>query len=159
MTKKKNTKNPGVSGRLYDILAAQRRALIAAGCDQNILDEYSTLLDFLRLRKELSFNLNSPKDHDLKRHAEPARRSPKRSVEERELMESSLDQLEDLVRDETVARKDLERLAIQRFSVPSGSMRSFSNRNMLVGKLLTLIRNEQTHQTIGRVARGDEENS
>lgn len=160
MTKEKNTKySSDITARLYDVLAAYRRALIAAGCDQSVLDEYSTLLQSLKSRKGTFGGLHPPQNRDLKYHDEHSRRPLKRSVEESELMESSLERLEDLVRDETVARKDLERLAIQRFSVPRGSMRSFSNRNMLVEKLLTLIRNEQAHQTIGRVARREDENS
>ena len=67
----------------------------------------------------------------------------------------SLGDLEELVNNEGTSRADLEFVAAERFSVPRGSMRSFSNREMLIAKLRTLIGNERTHQTIGAVARGE----
>jgi len=53
-----------------------------------------------------------------------------------------------MVSNDAIARKDLEFIAIQRFGVPRGSMRSFSNRQMLVDELRTLISNERVHETI-----------
>jgi hypothetical protein len=162
MTEKKGTKhNPGLSinVRLYDVLAAHRRALVAAGCEKQILNEYSILLHFLRPRSEsrLSEMPASPTENVIASSKQTFQRPQKRLISESEVMESSLDQLQELVRDDAVARKDLERIAIQRFSVPRGSMRSFSNRRMLVGKLLTLIRNEQAHETISRIARREDQ--
>jgi hypothetical protein len=69
------------------------------------------------------------------------------------LQNMSLDDLQTLVNDERVSRKQLERIAIERFSVPRGSMRSFSNKQSLVDKLRSLIDNERAHQIIGAVAR------
>ena len=71
-----------------------------------------------------------------------------------ELRSSSLDDIERLVSNDATPRKNLEFVAIQRFSVPRGSMRSFSNRRMLVDKLRALIDNERTHEAIREVARG-----
>jgi hypothetical protein len=68
---------------------------------------------------------------------------------------ASLSEIEQLVNRVDLSRKDLEHIAIQRFSVPRGSMRSFSNRQMLLDKLHSLISNERTHETISSVARGE----
>jgi hypothetical protein len=76
------------------------------------------------------------------------------TLTDEELRRASLDDIAKLVSDEETPRKHLECIAIQRFSVPRGSMRSFSNKRMLVDKILTLIANERTHETIGAVARG-----
>ncbi|MGO9304923.1 MAG: hypothetical protein ACLP3R_14730, partial [Candidatus Korobacteraceae bacterium] len=65
------------------------------------------------------------------------------------------DEILKLLNNEETPRSDLEQIAIVRFSVPSGSMRSFSNKRMLVDKLRTLVENERAHETIGEVARGN----
>ncbi len=57
------------------------------------------------------------------------------AINEAELRNASLDELEKIVTDAGTARKDLEFIAIQRFSVPRGSMRRFSDKQMLVDKL------------------------
>jgi hypothetical protein len=132
---------------LLKVLTAHFNSLVSARSDEALLRKYSALLRFLKSRRgeihESAFT---------KRRKNPAPSPP--SFTESELRRASLDEIAKLVSDETIPRKDLEFIAIQRFSVPRGSMRSFSNRQMLVNKLLTLIANERTHQTIGEVARG-----
>jgi hypothetical protein len=71
-----------------------------------------------------------------------------------ELRNASLDDLDRIVGNDATPRKDLEFTAVERFSVPRGSMRSFSNRKMLVDKLRVLVDNERTHEAIGEIARG-----
>jgi hypothetical protein len=135
-------------GGLLNVLTAHFHALVAAGSDETILRQYSALLRFLKSGKgELL---------EAAAHAERRARAsrPLPTLSEEELRRASLDDLARLVSDEATPRKELEFIAIQRFSVPRGSMRSFSNKRMLVDKLLTLIANERTHETIGAVARG-----
>jgi len=79
------------------------------------------------------------------------------TLSDEKLRNASLDDIEKAVSDEATGRKDLECIAIQRFSVPRGSMRRFSNKRMLVDKLRTLINNERAHVTISTVARGQPE--
>ncbi len=133
---------------LLKVLSAHFNALVSARSDETVLRQYSALLRFLKTRN--SAFLRSP---SLEKHRpEPSRLLP--TLTEEEIRGASLDDLDKLVSNEATARKDLEFIAIQRFSVPRGSMRSFSNKRMLIDKLKTLISNERTHQTIGAVARG-----
>jgi len=137
------------SGVLLKVLTAHYHALACARSDETVLKQYAALLRFLR-SKHASF---------LEEHGKPKRTGTERpllspTINEDELRNASLDELERIVSDGGTSRKNLEFIAIQRFSVPRGSMRSFSNKQMLVDKLRTLIRNERTHETIGAVARG-----
>src|SRR5437763_1006967 len=130
------------SGVLLKVLTAHFKALESAGSDETILRQYSALLRFLK-----SSNNNLLESHPRAgRRTHSSQRGP--TLSEEELRRASLDELESLVSNEATTRKDLEYIAIQRFSVPRGSMRSFSNRQMLVDKLRTLIGNERTHETI-----------
>ena len=89
----------------------------------------------------------------------PRNRQPSPTLSDEDLRNASLAEIEKLVMNEGTSRKNLERIAFQRFSVPRGSMRSFSDKQMLVDKLRTLIDNERTHETIGAVARGQSKQS
>jgi hypothetical protein len=134
------------SNTLLQVLTAHFRALVAARSDETVLRQYSALLRAVKSGKFLEGLAHT------KHTAVPSQLSP--TLTDEDLHRASLDELDKLVNDESTARKDLERIAIQRFSVPRGSMRSFSNKQMLVEKLRTLIGNERTHETIGAVARG-----
>ena len=137
------------SGLLLRVLTAHFDSLVSARSDQGLLKEYAALLRFLRSRKG-------------KRHGQPIH--PPQSLDsflhspnlyDQTFRDASLDDIDKLVNDEATSRKLLERIAMERFSVPRGSMRSFSNKQILVDKLRTLIENERTHETIGEVARGE----
>jgi hypothetical protein len=136
------------SAALLNVLTAHFKALVSAGSDEAVLKQYSSLLRFLRSR-------NNDFLESLGRSSRPQHSSQRLpTLSERELLKASLDDIEKLVNDEATSRSNLEYIAIQRFSVPRGSMRSFSNRQMLVDKIRTLISNERTHETIRAVARG-----
>jgi len=136
------------SGVLLKVLVAHFRALVSARSDETVLRQYSALLRFLKSGKgkflEAPFHAEHRTDHSR----------PLTTLSDERLRKASLDDIAKLVNDEATPRRDLEYIAIQRFSVPRGSIRSFSNKRMLVDKLLTLIANERTHETIGAVARG-----
>jgi hypothetical protein len=136
-------KNIGV---LVKVLTAHFKALVSAGSDATVLRQYSALLRSLK-SGECKFLEEHP------RASGRADRHPPLPVfSDEELRKMSLHAVEKLVNDPTVSRKALERIAIQRFSVPSGSMRSFSNTQMLLTKLRTLIENERAHEIISGVA-------
>lgn len=65
----------------------------------------------------------------------------------------SRDELEKLVKSVETPRRVLEEIAIRRFGVPSGSMRSFPKISILQEKILTLIENERAHDVIGAAAK------
>lgn len=84
-----------------------------------------------------------------------SRRQPERKrVSSREELESlRFEDIEGIVRDPETPRKLLEAIAVLRFGVPIGSMRSFSNISILREKLITLIENERAHTVIEAAAR------
>jgi hypothetical protein len=149
MTKTDEKREEGnIGGVLLKVLTANYNALVSARSDEAVLRQYSVLLRFLK----------SQPDDFLEVHAQTKQRNDKSllltGIRGEELQSVPLDELERLVNDDGISRKHLERIAIDRFSVPRGSMRSFSNRQMLVEKLRSLIDNERAHQIIGVVARG-----
>jgi len=128
-------------------LSEQRRVLVAAGCDPALADDYAALIRFLRrARPEELRRIFVGRSMDY---------GPPDKVDrpKAELANMSASELENLINDSGAPRKLLEQVAILRFHVPRGSIRSFSNREALVEKLLTLLRNEQAHSTIETVAR------
>jgi len=137
------------SASLLRFLTAQYNALVAAGASESLLREYSALLRFWRLNRDVVL-----KDvAHISSHGERPIGIP--SIPDQQLRTASLSEVDRLVNREDISRRELEHIAIQRFSVPRGSMRSFSNRQMLLDKLRTLIGNERTHETISSVARGE----
>jgi hypothetical protein len=133
---------------LLKVLTAHYHALAAARSDETVLKHYAALLRFLK--SNYSYLLEKGR---VKRPGTELSRSS-HTISEDRLRKVSLSDLDKIVSDEKTPRKDLEFIAIQRFSVPRGSMRSFSNKQMLIDKLRTLIGNERAHETIGAVARG-----
>ncbi|PSH04394.1 MAG: hypothetical protein CXZ00_06090 [Acidobacteria bacterium] len=140
------------SDPLLKVLTAHYKALVSAGSDERVLRQYAALLRFLK-------SGNAPKFLQEPVHAKHTEMPGLFTLNDRALISVSLDQIDKFLSDERLTRKDLERIAIQRFSVPHGSMRSFSNRQLLVDKIRTLIDNERTHETIGEVARGQTKQS
>jgi hypothetical protein len=136
------------SGLLLKVLTAHFNALVSARSDEAVLKQYSALLRFIRSRPADFLEDEGYR----KRRADPVLKS---GLNEENLQRVSLTDLEKLVNDEVTSRRDLERIAIERFSVPRGSMRSFSNKQALIDKLRSLIDNERAHETIGAVARGE----
>ncbi|MBZ5726299.1 MAG: hypothetical protein LAP87_15035 [Acidobacteriia bacterium] len=134
-------------GALLKVLTAHLNALVSARSDEAVIRQYSALLRFLKSR---------PADF-LEHFAHVKHRTDQPPIStgmsDEDIQKASLDDLEKLVNDEATPRRDMERIAIQRFSVPSGSMRRFSNRESLVEKLRSLIDNERAHETIRAVAR------
>jgi hypothetical protein len=145
----KEREDPKVARPLLRMLTAHYNSLALAHCDESILRQYSALLRYLRSRPDVFLDGRTP----TKRHDAESIFSP--TLFEQGLQTASLDDLQILVNDQELPRKLLERVAIERFSVPQGSIRSYSNKQELVEKLRSLIDNERTHQIIGAVARGD----
>lgn len=144
-----NDKNPqdrSSRADLLKVLTAHYNSLVLARSDESLVREYAALLRFLRSRQGKAII------RDKQRTGNSVRAQS--NLTEEQLRTASLDDIAGLVMNDETPRKDLEFIAIERFSVPRGSMRSFSNRQMLVDKLRTLIENERIHQTITAVAHG-----
>lgn len=127
---------------LLRVLSAQYKVLSESGSATDLLEDYSQLLAEIR-------NLRSASSRNSTSRAKTDASITDVSL----LLTAGLDQLESLVNDETTSRRVLEALAVHRFSVPKGSMRKYSNKQLLVDKLSTLIQNERAHQTIKEIAR------
>jgi len=145
----KKREDSKVARPLLRILAAHYNSLALAHCDESILRQYSALLRYLRSKPDAFLDGRTP----TKRHDDESIFLP--ALFEQGLQTASLNDLDILVNDQELPRKLLERVAIERFSVPQGSMRSYSNKQELVEKLRSLIDNERAHQIIGAGARGE----
>lgn len=150
MSSIKPSKKPSDIGTLVRVLSKQYDALVSANSDQTLISNYFALIQFLQSatkdEKERIFSTHNPRT--IKRSRSDSQ------YHDSDIAQLSIGELEKIINDKNTPRTLLERIAIQRFRVPRGSMRSFSNRRMLVDKLSTLIRNEQAHAIIDNVARG-----
>jgi hypothetical protein len=144
------TRSPAGMDRLIQVLVEQRRALVAAQSDEGLLDRYGALIRFLRGATAQELERIFPQHASSSKSTAPE----EPELSEAEIANMPRAEIERFVNDESTPRKHLERIAIYRFQVPRGSMRRFSNRDMLIDKLSTLLRNEQAHSAIEAVARG-----
>lgn len=109
-------------------------------------------------KKLQSYLLNISEDDICKiLEAKPKRLPSKEIISINELEDHEIEQLtaeqvkEEILKDKA-SRKYLERIAIIRFGVTKGGASSIPNKEALLEKLQTLISNEQTHETIARLA-------
>jgi hypothetical protein len=133
--------------KLLALLEIQRRTLTVAGSSNEIIKSYSQTLAFLkRLSRVQILELHG---------AAPVSRKPRAPslVTDFQPLSLSLSEIEDIARNEKTPRKVLEEIAVTRFHVPKGSLRSFQNIEMLREKIIIRIQNERTHKTIDEVAR------
>ncbi|NIK46525.1 hypothetical protein [Variibacter gotjawalensis] len=143
------TKNEGAETayqKALRILDAYRRSLVHADASDDILRAYSAILRHLRSEKV---------EQAIERDAAPKNASATSVVipPHETVAKLTLEEVERLANDENSPRKLLEALAVARFGVPKGSLRSFSNIASLKERIFTHIQNERTHQTISSVAR------
>lgn len=145
---KRQSTSGGKIARLLKLLNEQHRVIVAAGGNKQIISEYSALIRFLKSAsaQELDHIFSTPSLLHSQQFYEP-------ELAETELVDISRSEVEKLIGNEATPRRYLESIAIHRFKVPRGSMRSFSSRGMLVEKLQTMLRNEQAHAAIETVAR------
>ncbi|HEL3180586.1 TPA: hypothetical protein UME25_002727 [Stenotrophomonas maltophilia] len=69
------------------------------------------------------------------------------------LLRLSNDQISRAISDGVFSRREMELLAIHRFGVPAGSMRSFPNLHILGEKIVSMVENENAHEVIREAAR------
>lgn len=113
----------------------------------DLLQTYKALLHYLRTRTD---------DQVLamlgKHSTQPTRRRDVISdnLTNEAIARFTLDEARDQVTMKPVSRRLLERIAAVRFGVTKGAMSSLKSRDALVQKILTLINNEETHNSIAR---------
>jgi hypothetical protein len=116
--------------------------LIEGGANPEVVRAYSAVI-----RRVARFSDADLASGDRKSSAKT------RALDPKTLARLSLDEIQRLIDDDSTPRSTLEAIAIGRFDVPKGSMRSFSNIEQLRGKILTSIQNERTHEAIRSLAR------
>ncbi|WP_448658656.1 hypothetical protein ACPVPU_14395 [Sphingomonas sp. CJ99] len=128
------------------IIDGQRRLLSEAGADAELISSFDAIVRHLHRLPE----------SQVYRIIEGARPSGEDRAK-REKIEAasrlSLSHVEAAVDNNELTRSDLEAIAIGRFQVPRGSMRSIGNIENLRDKIRTLVQNERAHATITKVAR------
>lgn len=150
MTKARKLDRDAVTNDLLRVLTAQYDTLRVARSDPALLDKFAALLKYPR-----SVNLDDMERILSVQILPKISNTSSFDIANGPLADVSLDEIERIANNEATSRKELEQIAIQRFKVPKGSMRSFSTKDMLVEKILTLVRNERAHTIIGNVARGE----
>jgi hypothetical protein len=129
------------------LLDLHKKQLTAADCSQETIEMYTLVLRHLNRLSEADFVRTVP-TKKTNRHTT--------TITPEEINSLTLDQIESFASDLETPRKVLEEIAVIRFNVPRGSLRSFSNLRMLREKISTRVQNERTHETISSVARRTE---
>jgi hypothetical protein len=127
------------------ILDMQKRALVEAGAAIEVVSGLEAIIR----------HLNRMPEHQVLRLLGRAKGKTGQQEQERAIEAASalsLDDVERRLADEETSRLELEALAIGRFHVPRGSMRSLRNISILRQKLETLVQNERMHATIADIA-------
>ena len=128
------------------IVDAQRRAMVEADARTEVIQALEAVIKFL----------NRMPDHQVARLMGDDRAKPtnlRRDEAIKSAASMSLEDVDRMLSDESVTRLELEAVAIGRFHVPRGSMRSLGNLGILREKLRTFVQNERTHTTITELAR------
>jgi hypothetical protein len=132
---------------LLKVFEAHRKSLEPTGASIALLDLYASLLKSLHKLSDTQIEtlLSAPSDFTSIKS--------RKTIVVPDVTAMTLDEIEAMVSKEQTPRKILEAIAIKRFHVPKGSMRSFQNIELLREKLTTRIQNERAHHTIRDVAR------
>jgi hypothetical protein len=129
------------------LMDGYRRLLNDANSDPELLNAYTAIVRYLHALPDYQI----AKILGDKRAGSEAR--AKRDAAEAAASSFSLVEIENILNSEETTRVQLEAIAIGRFQVPRGSMRSLGNIDNLREKLSTLVQNERAHAAISDVAR------
>jgi hypothetical protein len=140
--------------RFKDLLSLHERTLKyleSNKSDSVLIRDYKCLQSYLRnLSDDESYTILTPKAKKLISN----RTQPINELEDHQIKDLTTEQVEQEISKDKISRKYLERIAIVRFGASKGGITSLRNREAVIEKLHTLISNEQTHETIARVASG-----
>jgi hypothetical protein len=139
--------DPGQFRAALRLIDGQRRLLQDAHADPAVLRAYEAIIRYLY--KMPSGQL----DRLLGRKQSPSR--ARQNLDERaaDATDMPLSKVEHMLVDEAVTRTELEAVAIGRFNMPRGSMRSIGNIDHLKELIASFVHNERAHQSITEVAR------
>jgi len=129
------------------LLDMQRRAVVEARAEQGVVDALGAIIQHLHSLSEAQvLRLGSGK------HQREFAKSRKLDAANK-ASTMTLSDVEQALNDESVTRLQLEAIAVGRFQVPSGSLRSLRNIELLRDKIAILTQNERAHETINSVAK------
>jgi hypothetical protein len=129
------------------ILDAHRRLLVDARSSPEILETMSAIIKHLHGLSDIGIvNIIGGK-----RHKENLKDRRRKQAEDAATM--TLPEVEKVLDNPKTGRVQLEAIAVGRFQVPSGSLRSLGGIDQLREKIMTLAQNERAHETISSVAK------
>ncbi|KAA0573654.1 hypothetical protein [Azospirillum sp. Sh1] len=129
------------------MLDLQRKILAEAHADQGLRDTFSMLIQHLNGMSEAQIL----RVVGGRQYRDAVKFSKADAISKAATM--TLDVIEQVLADEKATRVQLEAIAVGRFQVPSGSLRSLRNIELLRNKIQTLVQNERAHEAISSVAR------
>lgn len=129
------------------ILDTQRRILIESRAEADIVDALSAIVRHLNGLSDTAVQkiIAGPRQKDMAR--------ARKEQEAAAASEMSLDRVSEALSNAETTRAQLEAIAVGRFQVPRGSLRSLGSMEQLREKISTLVENERTHQNISSVAK------
>jgi len=136
--------------RLVDLLKAYFELLKLAQASRGTVDSLGRLVNFLSAADdELIRNILS------RAPAVPETARPSLVLADEDIRSMPTSEIEALLARPDVRRKTLEQVAAVRFFMTRGELSSTPNRAALIEKLLALVENERTRQTIQKLASGE----
>jgi hypothetical protein len=138
---------------LVRVLGDSAKFLERLKIDPGILESFRHLLRFLRSRPEEAI---AEIIQGSTRRSKNATSAIESDLSEDEIQAMSTKRILELAANEETTRRNLERIASVRFGVTKGALSALRNRQALVEKLCTLVRNEDAHGSITRIARQSE---
>jgi hypothetical protein len=138
------------------IISQHRKALAAVGARKDVVASLDGALKLLKQNVGVQGDLFGGPRGPARRDVRDELDGLDLQLEGRDLKALSLDEIWEIITDDEASRKVLERIAIERFAVPKGSMRSFPNMLLLREKLMTLVRNDAAHNTISLISRSND---
>lgn len=121
------------------IIEGQIRALTASGASPSVIKALKSIVQ--NAKKDLG---ETPK------HRKEAYEEKKENIT-KNYYDASLSEIERII-NENPSRMDLESIAIQRFNVPKGSIRSLGGKEGIIRAITSFIRNQKAHTTISDLA-------
>ena len=134
--------------KAVDMIDETTKYLKKAGGDKELLNILSRLTKYLKSRKTSEI-------HTILGHIEARQAVTELTVEqesEEELANLNTGELRQRLTDPKMSRNALERIAKIRFGVSTGALSILRDKESLLNKLITLIDNESTHDSIAKLA-------
>ena len=132
---------------LLGVLTSTEKYLESLAVDPAIRKSYRQLLRYLR--SQSSEGVSAILGQTAGKHR-PTQSKPEPTISESEIREMSFEKIREIASDSKISRKLLERIATLRFGVTRGGLSTLRTRDALVGRLQTLVSNEEVHDSIRR---------